>query len=946
LLLLAAALTRVKRDVAVIQSNGGKRGMKNLARTILGLLSTTMALALPVSAVAQEDGDSINSLDEITVTARKREESLVDVPVSISVFSAEAIFEQGINSQDDLFEVTPGLDYSNWNGNRDANNPGIRGVQSDLRASNQQKVTSFIDGMPTLNNNGALLQFTGVERVEVYRGPQSVAFGRSTFAGAINYVTSDAAEEFEGKVLVDYSDLGTQQIGVMASGPLGDSLGYRVSYVVDDFEGPDEWLSSDGQELGSYETDSIHAKLDFEFSENVYGEISYTRMDSLDIQGATFIPDQSTCLADSGIFRTNMGVTVEMPGGSWSCEETFAEGEIERNFDVLGQFLAQYDDNRSFYEAAVGMAFGGLDTNDDGMLSSSEYLAQTFADGQTYEQALLGQTIDPMQNGTDREVTRVQGELNFEIGENLLQFMAMVSEDNTINWNENDNNGAVAAFSVNMMTMQTAVSANIMSMLVPIDIDETYAEVRWISSGEDRLRYTLSGSFYDYDLQQQVFNNGGAFYYGLIVPDGPNAGNPVNPNSGITISEDAQNIGASFGIDYDLTDRTTFALEGRYQVDEVCGRDARGANVQFCQETKAFLPRVSVNTTFSDTLSGYVQVALGNNPAGVNIAYQDPGNIQALLVASGQIPVPNLADDGVTIPVNAGVIYDGQGGNPEPTASYDATVFPDFEEEELLNFEFGLKGSFADGRGAFTAALYFMEYTDIIGAENLDWDDDGTGGWNEGNWTTFTGERTWINQGSGEMFGLELDVNYAVNDMWLVGGYLTLSEATYSDYCSIQAPQYFDAPPGTPGRSNTLPILTPGADGVDSNCGVVDGNWLPKQTPVTFNLNASVRDLFEIEGLSLRVDMRHKGSYYEDHLNVLKRDAVTTFNMSANFRNDNWTFRAYIDNVTDVTDPVRIFPANNYVTGANPAIAPAAMPGWAMVPRRPREMGVQLQYSF
>ena len=98
--------------------------------------------------------------------------------------------------------------------------------------------------------------------------------------------------------------------------------------------------------------------------------------------------------------------------------------------------------------------------------------------------------------------------------------------------------------------------------------------------------------------------------------------------------------------------------------------------------------------------------------------------------------------------------------------------------------------------------------------------------------------------------------------------------------------------------------------------------------------------------LSLRLDMRHKGSYYEDHLNVLKRDAVTTFNMSANFRNDNWTFRAYIDNVTDVTDPVRIFPANNYVTGANPAIAPAAMPGWAMVPRRPREMGVQLQYSF
>jgi iron complex outermembrane receptor protein len=928
--------------------------MKFLTQSTLGLLGASLALAYPLGAVAQDDDDSINALDEITVTARKREENLVDVPVSISVFSADAIFEQGINSQDDLFELTPGLDYSNFGGTRGGNNPGIRGVQSDLRASNQQKVTSFIDGMPTLNNNGSLLQFTGVDAVEVYRGPQSVAFGRSTFAGAINYVTSDAEEEFTGKVLLDYSDIGTEQAGVMVSGPLGDSLGYRVSYIKDDFQGPDEWEASDGQELGSFETETITAKLNFEFSENVYGEISYTRMDSLDIQGATLIADPANCTSGSGIFRTNMGVTVEMPAGAWSCDTDIKKGDLERNADVLGQFLAQYDANQDAYAMAVGMAFGALDTDGDGFLSSSEYLAQTLADGQTYEQALLGQTIDLDQNGTDRQVTRMQGELNFEIGEGLLQLLAMVSEDNTVNWNENDYNGAVGAFSVNMMTMQTSVSGNLMSMLVPIDIDETYAEVRWVSSGEEKLRYTLSASYYDYDLQQQVYNNGGAFYYDLIVPGGPNAGLPVNSNVGITISEDAQNFGASFGLQYDLTDRTTFSLEGRYQNDEVCGIDASstGANVLACQETSAFLPRISVNTAFSDTLSGYAQIALGNNPAGVNIAYQDPGNIQALLVASGQIPVPDLADNGVTVPINAGVIYDGQGGNPPPAASYDASVFPEFEEEELLNVEFGLKGTFADGRGAFTAALYFMEYTDIIGAENLDWDDnteggDGViGGWNEGNWTTFTGERTWINQGSGDMYGLELDVKYAVNDTWLVGGYLTLSEAKYTDYCSIQAPQYFDAAPGTPGRSNTLPILTPEADGVDSNCGVVNGNWLPKQPPATINFNVSALDIFQVSGLSVRADMRYKGGYFEDHLNLLERDSVTTVNLSANYRNENWTVRAYVDNLTDVRDPVRIFPSNNYVTGANPAVAPTAMPGWAMVPRMPRAIGLQLQYSF
>jgi len=957
-----------ERDIIFIQEIGGFR-MKYLARSTFGLLAAVMALAIPVGVVAQEDGneDSAFALDEITVTARKREENLTDVPVSISVFSADRIFELGIDSQDDLFEVTPGLNYSNWNGNRSANNPGIRGVSSDLRASNQQKVTSFIDGIPTLNNNSALLQFTGVDQVAIFRGPQSVAFGRSTFAGAINYVTSDAEEEFTGKVLVDYSDLGAQQVGVMASGPLGDNLGYRVSYVKDDFDGPDEWTASDGTMLGSYETESITAKLDFEFSDSVYGKISYTRMDALDKDGAQFIPDPASCGAGSGVYRSTMGVTIELPSSNWSCNDTIREGDIERNADVLGQFLGQYDAHRADYEAAViaasgmAMSFAAWDTDGNGELSSSEYLAQTFADGQTYEQALLGQTIDPNQNGTDREVTRIQGELNFEIGDGLLQLLAMVSEDNTVNWNENDRNGAVAAFSVNMMTMQTAVSPNIMSMLVPIDIEETYAEVRWVSSDENRLRYTLSGSYYDYDLQQQVFNNGGTWWYDERYEGGPNAGELVNPGWGITISEDAVNYGASFGLQYDLSDRTTLSVEGRYQSDEVCGRDARGADIPFCQETDAFVPRISLNTTFNESLSGYVQVALGNNPAGVNIAYQDPGNIQALLVASGQTPVPDLADDGVTVPVNAGVLYDGQGGNPQPTVSYDASTWPEFEEEELLNIEFGLKGSFADGRGAFTAALYFMEYTDMIGAENLDWDDTTDtivadpladppvagviGGWNEGSWTTFNGERTWINQGSGEMFGLEADVNFAVNETWTVGGYVTLTSAKYTDFCSIQAPWYLDGPPG-PGTSTVVPILTPDADGVLSDCGVVDGNWMPKQSPLSANLNISASDIFNVEGLSIRASVRHKGEYYEDHMNLIERDPVTTVNLSANYRNDNWTFRAYIDNLTDVRDPVRIFPSNNYYTGANPAIAPVAIPGWGMVPRMPREIGMQLQYSF
>jgi iron complex outermembrane recepter protein len=852
---------------------------------------------------------------------------LIDVPVSISVWSAESLQDQGIITQDELFGATVGIDYSNFGGGRGGNNPGVRGVQSDLRAANQQKVASFVDGMPMQGNQGNL-QFSGIDTVEIYRGPQSAAFGRSTFAGAINYVTSDASEEFEGKVQVRVTDQGNNEVGALISGPLGGNLGYRVSYLKGDNSGPDEWTSTDGTEIGSQETDVLSAKLNFRFSETAYGEVMYNRLETFDQGGASFVSDPSLCNAGSGIWRNNMGADVELPSGEWNCSTDVPNGAIPRHGDVLRQFLAQYDANIGFYTMAAMMA----DRNMNGVVSSSEYLAQTFADGQTYEQALLGHTIT--QPGTRSIRDRFAAELNFEIGDGLLQVLGMRTEDGFEGWNENDRNDTHAVFTVNMMTMLTALSGNVMSMGVVNEVEETYFETRWISSGEERFRYTLSGSYYDYSLQQQVDNNFGAKFHNLTLPNGT----PVDANSGITISEVATNIGASFGLQYDLSDSTTLSLEGRYQVDEVCGQDANGANVEFCQETTAFLPRLAITHAMSDNRSLYGQVSVGNNPAGVNIAYQDPGNILALQVASGQVASPI---DGFT--------YNGADGVHFAQIDYDATTFPDFEEEKLYNFEIGSKGTYADGRGAYTAAVYFMIYENIIGAENLNWDNTDTNGWNESNWTTFTGERTWLNQGDGEMYGIELDTSFALNEIWQVGGYLTLSSSKYTDFCSIQAPQYRNAPGGAGGGGSfVIPILTPEANGVNSACGVVDGNWIPKQAPITANLNISANLPNDIFGLrtNFRADIRHKGSYYEDHLNLTERSAVTTVNLSANMRNENWNVRLFVNNLTDNRQPNRIAPDNLRVNQANPTVAPPNNGSWQLILNRPREIGLQVGYNF
>ncbi len=898
--------------------------MNYINNIVVGFLGAALALISPVGAIAQNGTGA--TIEEVLVTGRKREESLTDVPVSISVFNATLLADAGIDQQDDLFAATPGLDYGNWNGTRTDNNPGVRGVQSELRASNQQKVASFIDGMP-MNGNTGTLSFSGIDAVEVYRGPQSAAFGRSTFAGAVNYVTSDAAEEFEGKVSLKGTDLGGQELGLLITGPLGDNLGYRISYVTGEDSGPDEWQTTEGIDQSNQDTERFSAKLNFEFTDTAYGEITFSRLDALDMPGASWIVDPSTCGPGSGVLLNNMGSRPELPAGEWDCEVEAPTGGLPRNTGLYDQFIGQYAANNAAYTAAFGMA----DADMSGDVSLDEFLAQTDNSGATYGQLLQAMSVVP---GWKSDVDRIQGEMNFEVGDNLLQFMGMTVNETWHRWNDNDAGNSLAVFGMGML------GPNTMSMAAVGSIEELYGEVRWISPEDQRLRYTLSATYYEYDNNLQTSNALGARELGLTIASGLNAGNPVNPQDGITISELATNTGIGLNMNYDLTDRTTLSLEGRYQVDEICGNDAAGANVEACSETKSFAPRIGINTTISDSMSIYAQYSIGSNPAGVNIAYQDPGNIQALGIANGSIAVPV----GVGA-VNEGVLYNGVGGNPPPVVDYDENTFPTFDEETLTNIEVGVKGNFADRRGAYTAAAYFMIYEDIIGAENLDWNDDevGAGGWNEGNWSQFEGERTWINQGDAEMYGVELTLDYALDETWQVGGYVTLSAADYTDYCSIQAPRYRLAVPGP----FFFDLLTPAADGVLSTCAVADGNQLSQHSPFTANFNVSAQ-LPETMGFNgnLRLDIRHKGSHFEDHMNLLERAAVTTMNLSANLRSESWNVRAFVNNLTDNDEPARVTGGRAFSDNANPTVAAGQVQSWAIIPTRPREIGLQVEYNF
>jgi len=163
-------------------------------------------------------------LDTVVVTARKRAETLQDVPLSVSVLDADMLDELHIKSANDLYGLVPGLYYSNSGGvtqNSDFIYLTIRGVGFN---SGQEPATGvFIDGMyqPQLGYDIDLLD---LERLEVLRGPQGTLFGRNTEAGALNLVTRKPGEDVQGRLELEGARFNTYRALGSVSGPISDTL--------------------------------------------------------------------------------------------------------------------------------------------------------------------------------------------------------------------------------------------------------------------------------------------------------------------------------------------------------------------------------------------------------------------------------------------------------------------------------------------------------------------------------------------------------------------------------------------------------------------------------------------------------------------------------------------------------------------------------------------------
>lgn len=203
-------------------------------RLVTAVAVATAPLGLSVAGAQSEDIRSSQSLEEIIVTAQKREQRLQEVPLSISAITEGTIEDSGLTSIQDLSQMAPGLLFAESIGRQTAS-AAIRGVATFGFGDPTVQVLldGFTNGFGRSGDNATLLE---LERIEILRGPQATLYGRNAIGGIINYVTRAPDNEFRANVVGEAGSYENYLLQGSVSGPIlddrlfaGIALGYRSS---------------------------------------------------------------------------------------------------------------------------------------------------------------------------------------------------------------------------------------------------------------------------------------------------------------------------------------------------------------------------------------------------------------------------------------------------------------------------------------------------------------------------------------------------------------------------------------------------------------------------------------------------------------------------------------------------------------------------------------------
>lgn len=680
------------------------------------LSSTALALFAQPAFAQDAETDSTGQADtqskrsEIIVTARKREETLTEAPLSIIALSGEDLADNNISSFSDLSNYAPGVNVNgNYSGRNDRSQQAIviRGVSPSNPLA--QTASLFIDGVP-VGSATALNSVGDPARVEIIKGPQSAVFGRATFSGAINIVTKTPSDYLSGSVEGMIGTRDNYSLRASVEGPLiEDILSFRVTGGRVSKSGSYKNSFNPNETLGDQQTDNIAAQLVFTPTSNLRASVfgMFTRdndgqsatgmlgarqvtdaADGLDVTGNIIVEDQSNCTLNG---RANgADPTSAVVPYRFICGVTPGLGLNQPGNNT---------DEDAFIDALAGTSVNRVVKPSDG--------AQGFGLVREYRHLHFGLEYDIGDTGlTVSSLTGYNEEFYSQMSDTSLYGNTDVP---------NLNVAADVAAGNNIFPNRAYYSSPV---IVERDNNDFSQEFRLAYDKGGALTASVGVNYlYNYSINTVVAARRGTA--ASIAASNP-AGNASKTYAGF------------FALNYEMASGLSLSLEGRYQADKIISYAARNggttvtsdvagiplglypANSVLLQKTyKSFLPRAIIKYEPNSDLMVYASYSEGINPAQFNNFFLNIG------------PVGNqVAQD----------------------LGFQVEVVP----ERIDNYEVGVKGWALNGNLNYALSFYYAKWSDQVNTTF-------TTGFFDGRFNFIFGG---VNAGSTDLMGAELDLMF------------------------------------------------------------------------------------------------------------------------------------------------------------------------------------------
>ncbi|NBC35969.1 TonB-dependent receptor [Novosphingobium sp. FSY-8] len=682
-----------------------------------------MTLATPAFAAEPAAPAADDAQGGIVVTARKRGEDILKVPVTVTAMTSEALEQRGIVSMQDVASATPGVNINNsssGHADRSFQQVVLRGFTPSTTLATTTSL--FIDGTPVASPS-AFTAISNPERVEVLKGPQSAYFGRNTFAGAINVVNKNPSSTWTGTLTGMVGTHDNWRLSGSVEGPIiGDVLTFRITG--DKFSKSGSWINANGgQTLGDQASVTATALIVYKPSPAFTLKVFGMRGEDNDGPAAQARLYATSVYSNGGVPSTTTGTQIVQ--GQSNCSFTgYSNGSGTNGTSVTNPYIC------GITPSLINPVSMNVTTTDAVRSFLNQSANRIVSPNESVQGYGLRRITHHAHATADYKIT---SDLTASVlaGYNREVWSTFIDLDST---------------NLNSITQSATGTVYTGGYDFPYLIERKTLD--W--SVEGRLSYAhgpihaMAGVSF---LDARQYSGGG--------------GNVATLSSATLIAggkSENKTTGIFFGLTYDITSQFSASFEGRYQIDAL-GAYARASGQTIAASTfipagtyapgalltsatyRNFTPRAILNYQITPRLMVYASWAKGVNPAQFNTSIlSQSATVQAAAAAAG------------------GVLA--------------------VQPEKLTNWELGIKGKALDGRLRYTAAAYYSQWRNEINAVTIIAAVPVTP-------TTPTGYSfvtASANAGSVDLYGVEGEFALKVNDLITIDGAAAINASRILDY--------------------------------------------------------------------------------------------------------------------------------------------------------------------